>query len=170
MWALVGCSAGGTLAAQSTNVHKPQFSLKMSTVAKSVIEQKQLAIELKVQVINRSNHVLYFPGSSDPGSWFTMKVLCNGNPAPATGYSQVPYNPPNPPEIQMENSTFGMRKLEPGKAMTYSVPITSYFDFSVPGSYEIALSRIANNGQSDNIQVFSNTLVIEALSTQDISK
>lgn len=121
---------------------------------------RRFAIE--VEEANISSHTINIgTSSSDPGDWYEMKVLLDGEPAPLTKEYYAHLHPQPHPESGNRILAFGSggsMPLEPGKTAQFRIPITDYFDMSKPGEYEITFSQGPERGQP--IEILSNTTTV----------
>ncbi len=151
---------GSSYAAPPARKHAQDFKLKISTNAKVVKAQKDMDIPVSVEEKNISSHPVDAGRDNEPGDWYNMEVLCDGKPAPITPkYKQILSPPLEDASHPLEDSV-AFWTIQPGRAQTFHVEVSLYFDFSTPGKYEITFSRGTDPGQPDNIDVRSNTVTI----------
>jgi hypothetical protein len=155
-------------AAQPAVKHLPDFKLAISTDDETVKAQSKLMnIVVTAEETNISNHIVNVGRTNEPGQWYTMSVVFGGHPAPLTEEGQRVLNPKKVDPDEGESFSSFFATLKPGQAATFEVPLSQYFNFASPGTYQVTFSRGTDRGQPDNVDVKSNTITITVLPEDD---
>ncbi len=148
--------------------HKPDFTLTISTGNRTLVAQKDMEIPINVEEKNISNHPVSAGKPDDPGEWYKMVVLLDGNPAPITDrYREILTPKKDDLSIPLTGSGSSWT-IEPGQTQTFEVPLTAFFDLSAPGKYKITFSRGTDPGKPDNVDVKSNTITVTVLPSDSV--
>jgi hypothetical protein len=170
------------LAAAFAQAGAPELTLRISpsqsVISVSKVSQTVFSLgeyttrfAIEVEETNISGHTLSGVGSGNTESWYELKVLWDGEPAPPTKsyYAHLHPNPKPNTESGAHVLTFGSGgyiPIEPGKTEKLRVPITDYFDMGKPGQYEITFSKGPQQGEP--IEVESNTVMVTVVPDKDM--
>jgi hypothetical protein len=114
---------------------------------------------LTVTEKNVSSHTIDISRNEDPSAWYRVEISGNGSPVPKTDEMlkreatqaavAANFGPADPLFVT----------LKAGESAVFNFPISSLYDMTEPGVYQITLSRLS----SSNTPVRSNTITVTVL-------
>lgn len=136
-WVWVVLSVGVGRAA-AVPLHEPDFSLTIAPTTKTVVAKgKDTYLAIDVKIKNISQRPIYVGCYLAPVFCYHITVLENGSPAKRTKLYDWLLSP-----HRHEYATEGIATLlAPGKTRDGGFTLSSYFELSTPGVYEVYVTR-----------------------------
>lgn len=133
---LLFATQAATICAQTREKPAPQFTL---TIEPYYHEFGPIFNRVAVKMTNISDGVITEPGCAASRGLYILSILYNGNPLDEKDAAARHLREAK--QVQFCTQELGINKIKPGESVDHWIGISSIFDVSRPGTYEITVSR-----------------------------